>query len=67
MPARSMALSRSLAGAAIVALAFRLRAERNGYAASKQMFAFSILYLFLLFAMLLVDRVSTELIGRFAA
>ena len=55
------------AGAAIVALAFRLRAERSGYAASKQMFAFSILYLFLLFAMLLVDRVSAELIGRFAA
>jgi protoheme IX farnesyltransferase len=51
------------AGAAIVALAFRLRAERNGYAASKRMFAFSILYLFLLFAMLLVDRVATELIG----
>jgi heme o synthase len=55
------------AGAAIVALAFRLRAEVNGHAASKRMFAFSILYLFLLFAMLLVDRVSTELIGRFAA
>jgi heme o synthase len=51
------------AGAAIVALAFRLHAERNGYAASKRMFAFSILYLFLLFAMLLVDRVATELIG----
>ena len=56
------------AGAAIVALAFRLRAEVDGgHAASKRMFAFSILYLFLLFAMLLVDRVSTELIGRFAA
>jgi protoheme IX farnesyltransferase len=51
------------AGAAIVALAFRLRAEQSGYAASKRMFAFSILYLFLLFAMLLVDRVATELIG----
>ncbi len=56
-----------VAGAAIVALAFRLRAERNGHTASKQMFAFSILYLFLLFAMLLVDRVSAEVIGRFAA
>jgi heme o synthase len=51
------------AGAAFVALAFRLHAERNGYAASKRMFAFSILYLFLLFATLLVDRVATELIG----
>jgi heme o synthase len=56
-----------ISGAAIVALAFRLRAEANGHSASKQMFAFSILYLFLLFAMLLVDRVSTVLIGRFAA
>jgi heme o synthase len=55
------------AGAAMVALAFRVRVEQNGHAASKQMFAFSILYLFLLFAMLLVDRVSAELIGRFAA
>jgi heme o synthase len=55
------------AGAAIVALAFRLRAEQNGHVASKQMFAFSILYLFLLFAMLLVDRMSAELIGRLAA
>ena len=35
--------------------------------ASKQMFGFSILYLFLLFAMLLVDRVSAELFGHFAA
>ena len=52
-----------VAGAAIVVLAFRLHAERKGYAASKRMFAFSILYLFLLFAMLLVDRVATELIG----
>ncbi len=56
------------AGTAIVALAVRIyrsRAEgsepnadgepRQAYAASKQMFAFSILYLFLLFAMLLVD------------
>jgi len=31
------------------------------------MFAFSILYLFLLFAMLLVDRLSAVLIGRLAA
>ncbi len=43
-------------GAIMVALALRVRAERGGHAASKQMFAFSILYLFLLFAMLLVDR-----------
>ena len=40
--------------------------ERQGYAASKQMFGFSILYLFLLFAMLLADRLSEALFGHFA-
>ncbi len=54
-------------GAALIALALRVRAERQGYAASKQMFAFSILYLFLLFAMLLADRFSGGLFGHFAA
>ena len=54
-------------GAVIVALALRVRGERNGHAASKQMFAFSILYLFLLFAMLLVDRVAGGMFGRFTA
>ena len=44
--------------AAMVALAMRVRAEARGYTASKQMFGFSILYLFLLFAMLLVDRMA---------
>jgi protoheme IX farnesyltransferase len=43
------------AGGIMVALALRVRAERQGHTASKQMFAFSILYLFLLFAMLLAD------------
>jgi protoheme IX farnesyltransferase len=55
------------AGAVIVALALRVRGERSGHAASKQMFAFSILYLFLLFATLLVDWVAGGLFGRFAA
>jgi heme o synthase len=54
-------------GALMVALALRLRRERDGHAASKQMFAFSILYLFLLFAMLLADRVSVALFDYFAA
>jgi len=54
-------------GAVIVALALRVRGERNGHAASKRMFAFSILYLFLLFATLLVDRVAGGLSGHFAA
>jgi protoheme IX farnesyltransferase len=47
-----------LAGMAMIALAIRVRGEQRGYAASKQMFGFSILYLFLLFAMLLVDRMA---------
>ena len=55
------------AGAVMVALAVRLRRERDGHTASKRMFAFSILYLFLLFAMLLADRVSAALIDHFAA
>jgi protoheme IX farnesyltransferase len=54
-------------GGIMVALALRVRTERTGHTASKQMFAFSILYLFLLFAMLLVDRVSAVAFGHFAA
>jgi heme o synthase len=55
------------AGAAMIALALRVRGERQGHTASKQLFAFSILYLFLLFAMLLVDRMSAGFAGHFAA
>jgi protoheme IX farnesyltransferase len=58
-------------GAAMIALALRVRAERQGHAASKQMFAFSILYLFLLFAALLADRLwgglAAQAVGHFAA
>ncbi|HWX82469.1 MAG TPA: heme o synthase [Xanthobacteraceae bacterium] len=58
-------------GAAMIALALRVRAERQGYAASKQMFAFSILYLFLLFAALLADRLwgglAAQAVSHFAA
>jgi protoheme IX farnesyltransferase len=46
-------------GGIMIALALRVRAERQGHAASKQLFGFSILYLFLLFASLLVDRMLT--------
>jgi len=56
-----------VAGAAFLVLALRLRNEQQGFAASKQVFAFSILYLFLLFAALLVDRMSPALFGQFAA
>jgi protoheme IX farnesyltransferase len=51
-----------LAGAAMIALAIRVRGEARGHTASKQMFGFSILYLFLLFAMLLVDRMAGGLL-----
>ena len=54
-------------GGLMIALALRVRAERDGYKASKQLFGFSILYLFLLFTMLLVDRMSTGFVGHFAA
>jgi protoheme IX farnesyltransferase len=54
------------AGAVMVVLAMRIRRER-GHTASKQMFGFSIFYLFLLFAMLLADRLAATLFGHFAA
>jgi heme o synthase len=54
-------------GAIMTALGLRVRKERVRYNASKQLFAFSILYLFLLFAMLLVDRMAGGLFGHFAA
>jgi len=53
----------AVTGAIMTMLAFRVRAETNSHVASKQMFAFSILYLFLLFAMLLVDRLSAGFFG----
>ena len=60
-------------GAAMIALALRLHGEGSRqdsrHGACRQMFAFSILYLFLLFAVLLVDRMSGGLAalaaGRF--
>ncbi len=54
-------------GAAMIGLALQVRAEERGYAASKRLFGFSILYLFLLFAMLLADRIAGGLFGHFAA
>jgi heme o synthase len=54
-----------LAGALMVLLAARLRREREGaraQRAAQRLFGFSILYLFVLFAMLLMDAVA----GRFA-
>ena len=54
-------------GAGMLALALRVRRESGGHTACKQLFGFSILYLFLLFAMLLADRMSGGLFGHFAA
>jgi len=53
-------------GAVLIALALRVRAERQGHRASKQLFGFSILYLFLIFAMLLIDRMPAALLSHFA-
>ena len=57
------------AGTGMIALALRVRAEQddqqaNKNSASKQLFGLSILYLFVLFAVLLVDRVAAPLIGH---
>jgi protoheme IX farnesyltransferase len=56
------------AGAALVALAWRVLRERDGTGdhAAKHLFAFSILYLILLFAALLVEGLAATL-GRIAA
>jgi protoheme IX farnesyltransferase len=56
------------AGAVMVALAWRLRvAHTDGNKAATQLFAFSILYLFTLFAVLLVESGLGSLLGRAAA
>jgi heme o synthase len=54
-------------GAVMIALALRVRTEHAGNRAGKQMFGFSILYLFLLFAALLADHAFSALYGHFAA
>jgi heme o synthase len=56
----------TVTGGVMLALAIRLLSDRSNRAA-KHLFAFSILYLFLLFAMLLVDRMSAVAPGHFAA
>ena len=55
-------------GALMVALAWRLRVARAGAdKAAMQLFAFSILYLFTLFAVLLAESGIGSLLGRGAA
>jgi heme o synthase len=55
------------AGAVLLVLALQVWRERSGHAASKRMFAFSIFYLFVLFAALLLDRMAGGFLGQFAA
>jgi protoheme IX farnesyltransferase len=50
-------------GAGMVALAVRVKREA-GLTGAKQLFAFSILYLFVLFAVLLADDRLAQLLGR---
>jgi protoheme IX farnesyltransferase len=57
-----------LAGAIMLVLAWQvLRERRPAERASRNLFAFSILYLFLLFAVLLVERGWGGLLARLAA
>jgi len=59
-----------LAGTLMVAFASRLRRERDSGRAmlvAKQLFAFSILYLFILFAVLLIESGLAGLVGRVTA
>jgi heme o synthase len=61
-------LTAVVAGAAMVVLSWQvLREKRPSERASRNLFAFSILYLFLLFAVLLVERGWGGLIARLAA
>jgi protoheme IX farnesyltransferase len=61
-------LTAAVGGAVMVVLAWQVFCERRpADRASKQLFAFSILYLFLLFAMLLVERGWGGLLARLLA
>ena len=51
----------------MIALALRVRGEAARPHGEQAMFGFSILYLFVLFAVLLVERMSGGLLGHFAA
>jgi heme o synthase len=61
-------LTAAVTGAILVALAWQVFCERRpAERASRQLFAFSILYLFLLFAVLLIERGWGGLLVRLAA
>jgi protoheme IX farnesyltransferase len=54
----------TVAGAIMLWLAVKVKVEREGFVAARQLFAFSILYLFLLFAVLLAEQGLHAVIGR---
>src|SRR4051812_16125844 len=65
----SYGISALVGGAAMVALAWRVYVEREGASAqraAKQMFTFSIVYLFTLFAVLLIESAWGVFVGRAA-
>jgi protoheme IX farnesyltransferase len=65
----SYGISALVGGAAMVALAWRVYVEREGASAqraAKQMFTFSIVYLFTLFAVLLIESAWGVFMGRAA-
>jgi heme o synthase len=67
LAARLYGIAALTLGACMILLALRVWRERSQHVASKRLFGFSILYLFVLFAMLLIDRMSGGLLGHFAA
>ena len=54
----------TVTGAIMLWLAVKVKVEREGYKAARSLFAFSILYLFLLFAVLLVEQGVNAVLGR---
>jgi heme o synthase len=54
-------------GGILLFLALLVHGETGGYRRSKQLFGFSILYLFVLFAALLADRLLTAVVGPLSA
>jgi protoheme IX farnesyltransferase len=56
-----------ICGLRFLTLAFRVYRETDGYAASKSLFGFSLVYLFVVFAALLADRLLAALVGSLGA
>jgi protoheme IX farnesyltransferase len=56
-----------ICGLRFLTLACRVYRETDGYAASKSLFGFSLVYLFVVFAALLADRLLAALVGSLGA